>query len=169
LNLQMTSDIIIYHSMSSDLEKQVIGRGQRLGRSCPLKIHYLCYEHEYSDKEKEQLIVNDSVSEITVNVLTEVATKTATEVVTEVATKAVIEVSPLPESSLIEIPNLVSSEPTTSNVVKKKRGRPRKINSKSINETPHETMNAIVDEPNEEQDLMFELNEIYSEVLDSFD
>ena len=32
LNLQMTDDIIIYHRMDKKLEKQVIGRGQRLGR-----------------------------------------------------------------------------------------------------------------------------------------
>ena len=46
LNLQMTSDIIIYHRMTNDLEKQVIGRGQRMGRTSPLNIHYLCYDNE---------------------------------------------------------------------------------------------------------------------------
>lgn len=46
LNLQMTTDIIIYHRMSNDLERQIIGRGQRLGRTSALKIHYLCYENE---------------------------------------------------------------------------------------------------------------------------
>ena len=46
LNLQMTSDIVIYHRMSNDLEKQIIGRGQRVGRDKPLCIHYLCYENE---------------------------------------------------------------------------------------------------------------------------
>jgi len=46
LNLQMTNDIIIYHRMSNDLEKQIIGRGQRLGRTSTLNIHYLCYENE---------------------------------------------------------------------------------------------------------------------------
>ena len=34
--------------MSKDLEKQVIGRAQRLGRKEPLKINYLCYDNEYS-------------------------------------------------------------------------------------------------------------------------
>jgi len=47
LNLQMTDDIIIYHRMSKDLERQVIGRAQRLGRTEPLNINYLCYENEY--------------------------------------------------------------------------------------------------------------------------
>tara|TARA_B100001093_G_C26036082_1_gene680111 strand:- start:25 stop:537 length:513 start_codon:yes stop_codon:yes gene_type:complete len=46
LNLQMTTDIIIYHKMSSDLENQVIGRGQRLGRTEALNVHYLYYENE---------------------------------------------------------------------------------------------------------------------------
>jgi SNF2 family DNA or RNA helicase len=52
LNLQMTTDIILYHNMSSDLEKQVVGRGQRLGRTSALRIHYLTYEHEYTTKKK---------------------------------------------------------------------------------------------------------------------
>ena len=46
LNLQMTSDIIIYHRMNRELEEQLIGRGQRLGRTSQLKIHHLCYENE---------------------------------------------------------------------------------------------------------------------------
>jgi FtsZ-binding cell division protein ZapB len=46
LNLQMSSDIIIYHKMTCDLEMQVIGRGQRLGRTEPLTVHKLCYENE---------------------------------------------------------------------------------------------------------------------------
>jgi len=48
INLQMTDDIFVYHRMSSDLEKQVIGRAQRLGRKDPLNIHYLCYDNEYN-------------------------------------------------------------------------------------------------------------------------
>lgn len=48
LNLQFTDEIIIYHRMSKDLETQVIGRAQRLGRTEPLKINYLCYDNEYS-------------------------------------------------------------------------------------------------------------------------
>ena len=46
LNLQMTSDVIIYHRMSRDLENQIIGRAQRPGRIEPLNVHYLCYENE---------------------------------------------------------------------------------------------------------------------------
>lgn len=47
INLQMTDDIFVYHRMSSDLEKQVVGRAQRIGRTEALKIHYLCYDNEY--------------------------------------------------------------------------------------------------------------------------
>ena len=46
LNLEMTSDVIIYHRMSKDLETQIIGRAQRPGRTTSLKVHYLCYENE---------------------------------------------------------------------------------------------------------------------------
>ena len=48
LNLQFTDEIIIYHRMSKDLETQVIGRAQRLGRKSPLIINYMCYDNEYS-------------------------------------------------------------------------------------------------------------------------
>ena len=50
LNLQMTDDIIIYHRMDKDLEKQIIGRGQRLGRTSRLNVHYLCYSMELPTK-----------------------------------------------------------------------------------------------------------------------
>ena len=45
LNLQMTTDIVIYHEFrSQNLKTQVIGRAQRPGRTCPLTVTYL--EHE---------------------------------------------------------------------------------------------------------------------------
>ncbi len=46
LNLENTTDIIIYHKMKSDLKKQVIGRAQRPGRRNQLKIYELYYENE---------------------------------------------------------------------------------------------------------------------------
>ena len=46
LNLENTTDLVFYHKMPSDMEKQVIGRAQRAGRSCPLRIHYLYQENE---------------------------------------------------------------------------------------------------------------------------
>jgi ERCC4-related helicase len=47
LNLQMATDIIIYHELDLELETQVIGRAQRLGRKQPLNVYYL-----QNDKEK---------------------------------------------------------------------------------------------------------------------
>ena len=45
LNLQMTTDIIIYHQFrTEDLKNQVIGRAQRIGRQSALNVHYL--EHD---------------------------------------------------------------------------------------------------------------------------
>ena len=46
LNLQMATDIIIYHELKIELETQVIGRGQRLGRKEELNVYYLFSENE---------------------------------------------------------------------------------------------------------------------------
>jgi SNF2 family DNA or RNA helicase len=46
LNLENTTDIIFYHKMSVDMENQVIGRAQRIGRKIPLNVHYLYQENE---------------------------------------------------------------------------------------------------------------------------
>lgn len=48
LNLQMATDIIIFHRLNPELESQVIGRAQRIGRSSELNIHYLYYDDELS-------------------------------------------------------------------------------------------------------------------------
>lgn len=48
LNLEMSTDIILYHRMSSDLENQIIGRGQRPGRKDKLEVTYLCYSNEFT-------------------------------------------------------------------------------------------------------------------------
>ena len=52
LNLQMATDIVIYHEMVKELETQVIGRAQRLGRSEPLLVHYLLHENEKCNSSK---------------------------------------------------------------------------------------------------------------------
>lgn len=49
LNLQFTDRILVYHRMSKDLESQLIGRAQRMGRSTSLNINYLCYDNEYPE------------------------------------------------------------------------------------------------------------------------
>ena len=46
LNLEKTTDLIFYHQMSSDMNKQIIGRAQRLGRNSQLNIHHLHYKNE---------------------------------------------------------------------------------------------------------------------------
>jgi hypothetical protein len=46
LNLENTSDMILFHKFDTEIEKQVIGRAQRYGRKDPLNIHYLLYENE---------------------------------------------------------------------------------------------------------------------------
>ena len=47
LNLEMTTDIIIYHKLTKATENQVIGRAQRLGRKSQLNVTYLKHSNEY--------------------------------------------------------------------------------------------------------------------------
>lgn len=49
INLENTSDIVIYHSMNDAKTKQIIGRGQRPGRSSVLNVWKLCYENELTN------------------------------------------------------------------------------------------------------------------------
>jgi len=44
INLEMATDIILYHEMPADIEEQVIGRALRIGREGDLIIHHLCLE-----------------------------------------------------------------------------------------------------------------------------
>lgn len=46
LNLENTTDIIIFHRLDNEIEKQVIGRAQRCGRTCPLNVWYLLHANE---------------------------------------------------------------------------------------------------------------------------
>ena len=46
LNLENTTDIFLYHKMGESMTKQVIGRAQRPGRTCPLNIWRMCYDNE---------------------------------------------------------------------------------------------------------------------------
>ena len=45
INLQMTTDIVMYHEMPQNIEEQVIGRALRIGREGDLTIHHLCFPH----------------------------------------------------------------------------------------------------------------------------
>ena len=47
LNLEMTTDIIIYHKLKKSTETQVVGRAQRLGRTSQLNVTYLKHTNEY--------------------------------------------------------------------------------------------------------------------------
>jgi len=46
MNFENANDILFVHKMDKDMEKQVIGRAQRLGRKSVLNIIYLEYENE---------------------------------------------------------------------------------------------------------------------------
>lgn len=46
LNLENTTDLIMFHKFDSMIEEQVTGRAQRPGRTSNLNIHYLLYKNE---------------------------------------------------------------------------------------------------------------------------
>ena len=46
LNLINTDNVILFHKMNEDLENQVIGRAQRIGRNKPLNIWKLLHHNE---------------------------------------------------------------------------------------------------------------------------
>ena len=46
MNLENSTHIIFVHKMETEIEKQVIGRAQRMGRTSVLNIIYLQYENE---------------------------------------------------------------------------------------------------------------------------
>jgi hypothetical protein len=70
MNLENSDEILFVHKMTSEMESQVIGRAQRLGRKNRLNIIYLQYDNEniYSDKKiygtPENLPNIDSTNEL---------------------------------------------------------------------------------------------------------
>jgi SNF2 family DNA or RNA helicase len=46
LNLEMTTDIILFHQLDTEMEKQIVGRAHRLGRNGPLNVWYLLHTNE---------------------------------------------------------------------------------------------------------------------------
>jgi hypothetical protein len=46
MNFENATDILFVHRMDKDMEQQVIGRSQRMGRTSRLNIIYLEYENE---------------------------------------------------------------------------------------------------------------------------
>ena len=67
LNLEMATDILIYHQLKPEIENQVVGRAQRPGRYDTLRVHMLCHENEYESYKDR--IVDIEKCEITVNSL----------------------------------------------------------------------------------------------------
>jgi SNF2 family DNA or RNA helicase len=53
LNLENTTDVILFHKFDTEIEKQVIGRAQRFGRKEPLHVHYLLYENEMPNTNQQ--------------------------------------------------------------------------------------------------------------------
>jgi len=62
LNLQCTTDIVFLHKTEEMLEKQIIGRAQRIGRNNKLNIWYLMHENEKiitTQKHRCEIFYND--------------------------------------------------------------------------------------------------------------
>jgi hypothetical protein len=72
MNLEMTTDIIMYHRFTDEMEEQIIGRAQRLGRDIklPLNVYYLVHDNEKQTFKnnfcfKDKIIgINDLVEDI---------------------------------------------------------------------------------------------------------
>jgi SNF2 family DNA or RNA helicase len=60
LNLQTATDLVFAHKLvDPNVETQVIGRGQRLGRTSQLRVHFIFYQNEY-----DYMLRNNSIREI---------------------------------------------------------------------------------------------------------
>ena len=69
MNLQMATDVIMYHRFDREMEEQIIGRAQRLGRTAPLNIFYLINgterhplnenREDYEDRDFSEWLIND--------------------------------------------------------------------------------------------------------------
>jgi hypothetical protein len=61
LNLECTTDIVFLHKTETTLEKQIIGRAQRLGRKNALNIWYIMHENEkIITTKKNKIIYNNN-------------------------------------------------------------------------------------------------------------
>ena len=54
MNLQMATDIILYHRFTRELEEQIIGRAQRIGRVGKLNVYYLLHDNENNALNNEE-------------------------------------------------------------------------------------------------------------------
>jgi len=68
LNLQTATDIIFAHKIvDPNIETQVIGRGQRLGRTSRLRVHFMFYQNEFESMKSSgniREITDDDVNDI---------------------------------------------------------------------------------------------------------
>lgn len=46
MNIDNTTDVVMLHKFDTEIEKQVIGRAHRLGRTSPLNVWYFLYDNE---------------------------------------------------------------------------------------------------------------------------
>jgi Helicase conserved C-terminal domain/Zinc finger, C3HC4 type (RING finger) len=46
LNIVSATDVFLFHKMNAELEKQIIGRAYRTGRTAPLNVHHLLHQNE---------------------------------------------------------------------------------------------------------------------------
>jgi SNF2 family DNA or RNA helicase len=53
MNLQMTTDLVMFHRFKPEMEEQIIGRAQRLGRKDPLNVYYLLHDNESDEIENK--------------------------------------------------------------------------------------------------------------------
>jgi len=52
LNLECATDVILFHKLHNDIEKQIIGRAQRMGRQSPLRVWYILHDTEMNAVHK---------------------------------------------------------------------------------------------------------------------
>jgi SNF2 family DNA or RNA helicase len=50
MNLITATDVILYHALTPEEEKQVVGRALRMGRTAPLHVHKLHHEGEMPER-----------------------------------------------------------------------------------------------------------------------
>lgn len=63
MNLQMASDVIIYHRFTKEMEEQAIGRAQRFGRKTKLNVFFLVHENELQSFDNNTVMEDGEYSE----------------------------------------------------------------------------------------------------------
>lgn len=53
MNLQMTTDLVMFHRFKPEMEEQIVGRAQRLGRKESLNVYYLLHDNESDEIENK--------------------------------------------------------------------------------------------------------------------